>query len=397
VVRGTRLRRLRLCFAGGVLLGLGFLTKLWLITPYVLGACGFGLVQTTLARQRDDHPLHLRRSVTAIAAGFLLSASAHLALVAVLSPQDLRHWIESVYLGIFSGSGVTGAKLSGTSDASAQPVWYYPAVLYRQHSHLLPLIAFGLPALLRRGHVHAVSALAIAFGASLGVVALSVPEVKEPLYVLAVAPPWYALAGVSLAELESDSPMHQPANRATVEAVLWIMALAVIAAFAWWFAAPDTLSLRAVVMHAAGMLACGALGIAWATRRSVALPLLCACAIALGAFIVDSARDRRADTYRALASALRPLLDGAAPAYPSFAAPHSRLLMGYVDHAGIDWPAQTPGDVLSDVSLRAFLVGPQEQARPGFDQVLTALQNRCVELSLPASEHRLFQSSAADR
>ena len=53
-----------------------------------------------------------------------------------------------------------------------------------------------------------------AFGAALAVVMLSVPAVKEPLYVLAVVPLGYVLAGVCLAELETDDKKHGTANRA---------------------------------------------------------------------------------------------------------------------------------------------------------------------------------------
>jgi hypothetical protein len=289
---------------------------------------------------------------------------------------------------------VTGGKLSGASTDAGRPIWYYPAVLYEQHFYLLPLILFGLPALLRRAQTHAISALGLAFGAWLGVVVLSVPAVKEPLYVLAVAPPWYVLAGVCLAELESESATHQVANRVIVQTVLWTMAFAVLASVLWKLSDPTAMSLFALALHAAGMLGCAALGFAWSMRRPLVVPLLCACGVALGVFIFDAERDRAADPYRAVSNALRPLLANAAPAYPSFVASHSKLLMGYLDRAGNDWPLQAPGAALSETAARAFVVGPAEQGRTDFEGVLSELKERCVERPVLAAGHRLFEPAA---
>ncbi|MGD8863710.1 MAG: glycosyltransferase family 2 protein, partial [Myxococcales bacterium] len=86
--RGTAARRPAVCMAGGALLGLGFLTKMWLVVPYVFAVCGFILVQTTVVRAREQRPLWLRRSVIGGAVGFALVATLHLLFVAAVSPQD---------------------------------------------------------------------------------------------------------------------------------------------------------------------------------------------------------------------------------------------------------------------------------------------------------------------
>jgi dolichol-phosphate mannosyltransferase len=231
-VRGTTTRQRALCALGGALAGLGFLTKMWLIVPYALAACGFVLVQTTLARAREDAPLALRRSVIAGALGFAATASLHLVAIAWLAPQDLGHWLRSVYLGIFSGEGITGGKLSaqGVWSQDLRPASYYPLLLLREHGHLLPLLVMGLPALVRRGRTHAISMLAMAAGSALAIVVLSVPLVKEPLYLLATLPLLYALAGTALSELEADPPKHGPGNR-TIAQVAGV--LAALLAFGW--------------------------------------------------------------------------------------------------------------------------------------------------------------------
>jgi putative flippase GtrA len=391
VVRGTRLRKPALCLVGGALLGLGFLTKLWLIVPYALAGFGFALVQTTLARSRDDHPLMLRRSLGATMFGFGIVASAHLVSVALLAPGDLRDWVESVYLGIFSGRGITAGKLSGAADYAAKPAWYYPAVLYQHHFQLLPLVLFGLPALLRRNRVHATAALAMAFGAWLGVVVLSVPAVKEPLYVLAVTPLWYVLAGTSLAELDADARKWQVGNRVAIIAVLWLMLSAVAAGWVWCWLAPQSVPVSAALIHTAGMAICACMGLAWLAQRSLGASIALGSAVAFGSVLVSSLC-APPDPQRALADALRPALANATPAYPSFVAPHAKLLMGYLQRAGVSWDGKRVRDAGAPSDLRAFVVGPEQLGAPEFAPVLRALEARCSERPLPTStpRHRLF-------
>lgn len=279
--RGTRVRKLSLCFAGGALLGFGFLTKMWLTVPYALAACAFVLVQTTLVRARDAVPLRLRRSVLAALSGFALTAGLHLLFVAIASPSDLPFWVKSVYLGIFSGQGVTGSKLSALSLYVPKPLWYYPAVLYRDHFYLVPLTLFGLPALLRRTRPQAMLLLAMVFGACMGVVLLSVPAVKEPLYVLSVAPFLYLLAGTCLAELDDDSTKYTPANATAVQAALVFAGLSTLAIWVSALSHSGSVSVGYSGLHSLGMVVCAAVGITWLSRHRIATALLTACAFAV--------------------------------------------------------------------------------------------------------------------
>jgi 4-amino-4-deoxy-L-arabinose transferase-like glycosyltransferase len=389
-VKGTRARAPATCFAGGALLGLGFLTKMWLIVPYASAACAFVLVQATLLRAREELPLLLRRSVAAAACGFAISASAHLAFVALISPGDLPHWLRSVYLGIFSGHGVTGDKLSALGRYAQKPFWYYPARLYRDHFYLLPIALFGLPALLRRGHAHALGALAMAFGACIGVIVLSVPAVKEPLYVLSVAPLLYLLAGVSLAELESDTSKHRPANAAVVQAACMLAAFSVLCI---WIAhgigsVPGT---RYAWLHTAGMAACCILGAVWVARQQLTSALLACSALAIGVLAAIDYAEPPPRNERALAVALRTPLDRAAPAYPSFVAPNHKIITGYLQRAGAEWPPKDPDGVVDASALRAFVVGPDQLAQPGSAALVRQLEMRARELNVPgAPGYRVF-------
>ena len=387
-VRGTRARAPSLSFAGGALLGLGFLTKMWLIVPYVAATCAFVLVQSTLLRAREELPLMLRRSVFAAAAGLVLTASAHLAFVAATSSSDLPRWVGSVYLGIFSGHGVTGDKLSALRQYATKPFWYYPARLYRDHFYLLPLVLFGLPALLRRAHAHALSALAMAFGALIGVVVLSVPAVKEPLYVLSVAPLLYMLAGVSLAELDGDTTKHRPANVAIVQAALVLAALSALCVWISLLArASSPAATQYAWLHTAGVIGCCVAGLCWIKRRQLATAVLACAAITLCTVAVFEGA-RPAAPQRALSAALSPVLKDAAPAYPSFVAPHSKLLTGYLQRAGSEWPVRT-APPSNTPALRAFVFGPEQLASPDRAEFARKLAQTTREVTAPPG-YRVF-------
>jgi hypothetical protein len=251
-------------------------------------------------------------------------------------------------------------------------------VLYREHFHLLPLVLIGLPALLRRTRTYAVTVLAIAFGALLGVVLLSVPAVKEPLYVLAVLPPLYMLAGTCLAELERDSARYRPANTATAQAGIAIAALSAIAV--WITRAGSALQLEYAWLHSAGMLASAAVAAFWIARRQVMPAVIVICALALAGGALRGVAAQRSE-YASLARAIAPCLDSAEPAYPSFVAPHSKLLMGYLGRAGRDWPAAAHAlELLSAPSLQVFVFGAEQRGDRALDSVVERLERSEAEL-----------------
>jgi hypothetical protein len=371
-MRGTTERRRALCALGGALFGLGFLTKMWLFIPYALAACGFVLVQTTLARAREDEPLALRKSVIAGALGFAVTSSLHLVAVASLAPQDLAHWVRSVYLGIFSGEGITGGKLSaqGVWSQDLRPASYYPLLLLREHGHLLPLLVMGLPALVRRGRTYAFSVLAMAAGSALAIVVLSVPLVKEPLYLLATLPLLYALAGSALSELDADPPKHGPGNRTLAQLA---GVLAALLAFVWLGLAVFVDDAPRASLAACGMCASSLfVAVMVARRQSLAHGVLVAGLIGslTGAAL---ALTRPAAEASSFARFVRPRLEGAPHAYPSFIAPHSRIVMGYVDHAGMDVPRSLEELAARAPEMRVIALGPSDRARLDVEAVARAL------------------------
>ena len=181
---------------GGACLGLGFLMKLWLVTPFVLASLGLLAVVRLQRRQLALVP------VACITAGFLATASLLLAFVALRSPADVSLWLTQVYFAPFLGQSIGGSKLAGAGVPTqwSHPFWYYPAILYREHFFLFPLLLAALPALKRRATTEAGLLAAIGFGLA-SLIPLSRPAIKEPLYILGVLPFLYALAGLGVSAL----------------------------------------------------------------------------------------------------------------------------------------------------------------------------------------------------
>jgi putative flippase GtrA len=268
-VAGTRRRNRSLCLLGGALLGLGALSGAFLAIPYALASCAFVLVQTTLGRSREEQPLSLRRSVLAGVLGFGLAAGA-------------RGWLAGA--GLAGALGPVDLHVLRADDVTRPPLWAYLAELYRDYFYLLPLSLFGLPALLRRTRPHAIIVLAMAFAACLGLVMLSLTGVSQAQAVLAVAPFLYLMAGTSLVELDMDASTYRPANVVTVKSVTGLALGGAVLLWLMRLAGSSWITPRYALMHGAGMLACAGIGYAWSARRKLAVGLLLACALAIGAF-----------------------------------------------------------------------------------------------------------------
>jgi hypothetical protein len=254
------------CFAGGALLGLGFLTKMWLIVPYAFAVLFFCGAEASTVR-RTGTSLGLRRNFALLCAGFVLTASAHLVFVMLTAPQDLSPWIRSVYLG-----------------PALQPrsAFYYPLVLYRDHFYLLPVLVLGLSELLRMSQPRSVRMLATLAGACLSLVVLSVPAVKQPAYVLAVQPFLYALAALSLGALLRSSAKTGPANDAFARLSMWVAMLSAIAVVALhWSPWRQHLPGPYVLAHVFGVGLAVVLGRLWLRRRPILTGLTALCALGL--------------------------------------------------------------------------------------------------------------------
>ncbi len=387
-------RHLIVCFVGGTLLGCGFLTKMWLIVPYAFALIAFCVIEAASVRSLGMS-VGLRRSVAAGAVGFLITASSHLVFIAVVAPEDLPAWVSSVYLGIFSGQGVTGGKLSAVAEYAQRerPTLYYPLVLYRDHFYLVPLALFGLGELLRTPKPRTSRLLAMILGALVAVVALSVPAYKESRYVLAVTPFLYALAGLCLAAFARAPNKLQPATAAVVRLAMGLAILATVAvgiahvlgvssAFGRWY----------LGAHAFGALLCILLGELWMRTHFVTRQLAALSLIGLAGFAFAKFQFRD-DTppFRAIADVIAPHLASAPSAYPSFLASDHDVLQGYLDRDGIGVEGAAPA--VQGQALRAYVVAPYDAHVPGL-QLVPWLESHTQEvtsqLTKQGSGYRVF-------
>ncbi|HKU40953.1 MAG TPA: GtrA family protein, partial [Polyangiales bacterium] len=393
-VRGAWQRQLAVCLIGGALLGCGFLTKMWLIVPYAFALIAFCVIEAASARSKGQS-VGLRRSVAAGGVGFAVTATAHIVFTAFVSPQDLPAWLSSVYLGIFSGQGVTGGKLSAVAAYAnhERPMTYYPLVLYRDHFFLAPLCLFGLGELLRSPRPRSSRLLAMIVGALMAVVALSVPAYKEARYVLAVTPFLYALAGLCLAAFARAPDKLRPAAISVVRVTMTLAVIAtVIVAILHVLGVSSEFGRIFLLAHAFGALLCIVLGELWMRTRFVTRELAVLSVVGLSVTAIVQARFTDAPPpYRAIAQLMAPQLAAAAPAYPSFFASEHNVLQGYLDRTGAGYAELANPN---DSTLKAYVVAPQDARLPEAQQLLTWLlahaREVTGELSVPNSGYRVF-------
>lgn len=218
VVRATAERSVALSLLGGLLLGLGFATKMWLVLPAWLAT--LGLLTVRVYRSPRSVSDNAKLSALYVLSGLALGSASHLIFVALTAPSDLPLWVGQVYLAIFSGAGVTGEKLSEQGQATS--AWTYARFLLRDHGALLAPIVLGLPALTRRLDSHERAWIAASLGALGALVPLSVPAYKEPLYLLPALPFVYLLAALCVVAPdltpESKRRVDQGAARASLTA-----------------------------------------------------------------------------------------------------------------------------------------------------------------------------------
>ena len=365
VVRGVWERQRLRCLIGGVLVGLGFATKMWLMIPYAFALVAFSAGEAAFVRT-SGQSAGLRLSVLVAGVGFVVAATSHLLYVGLTAPADLPVWLNSVYLGIFSGHGVTGAKLSALQDYARhqRTALYYPLVLYRDHFFLLPLSLFGFGELLRVPQLRRRRLLAMIAGGLVAIVALSVPAYKDARYVLASTPFMYAFAGLCLSAFARSPDKLRPATVSVVRASMVIAGLAFVAVLILYgVGAPVKVGAGYVVAHAFGTLLCVILGELWMRKEAVTRLLGILAVVGLAGFAALHPRLYPAPPLAAIADVLAPHLQGTPPAYPSFVSWDAEALQGYTQHNGINFEDLGTGEQQlrrgqEDGRLKAFVFGP---------------------------------------
>lgn len=348
----------------GVLLGLAFLCKLWLVAPFAL-AC-VALVGFE------------RRSLPALAwlvAGASLTGSLHGLAVLAFAPADAGHWLQ-IYFG---RSLLERAGTTYVGGWVKHPAFYWSLLLHAS-ALAFPLAVAGAEAALRRWREPGPRAL-FAWAAALAL--LSAFAAKSGIYAYVIVPAWIGLAAFgawSLARggrpsllaigigLLASAPWLLPGEAGqrvqwTVWALAWVAALAAWAIVRRWPKAAVAAATALVALACAGGLA----------REAQRLPV-------------------RYNTpgLRELARAVEPALAHAPAGQECFVGPEAPALAFYTNRRGAYWwTPQMPwtrargAAIASDSTLRAFVVDTRDQMYGGSPDSTTLgwLERQCTEVT----------------
>jgi len=367
----------------GFLLGLSFLTKLWLAVPFMFAAAAiFGLRRITLCR------FELSDIYFAVITGvsFLLAASLHIIAVAIASPQDLWLWISRVYLGAFGGTAFNKFVTEGVPANWIHPFWYYPGILYRDHFFLLPLALLGLPFLVKRANRTMVIPLGMVIAGLSSIVLFSFPAVKEPLYILGGTCFCYIFTGFSLSSVVGVEVVEGALLRKTILVVLVlcvVLAVGVLAAFTMNMK-PDDLTAHYAIVHTSVLLAICVFCVllmrhptAYAARAFTAIFLVALGLSALFNIYGKSPRDR------VIANVIRPYVECRRPQDISFISPNFKSLQAYLYRQGRYWTRAgivPPEPVVGELrKYNAFVLGPDELGNPDMRPLLLCLEENFQE------------------
>jgi 4-amino-4-deoxy-L-arabinose transferase-like glycosyltransferase len=127
--------RTRWAILGGIAFGCGFLSKLWLVGPFILAASL--LILEHWYRRRENRMI---AGLGVAAMSFLIVAASHLLFVLWLAPPSLPHW-ENIYF-IFSMKGRAGG-VGYDPDMWYRPWWFYIAAVFKGSFFGLPLVFLG--------------------------------------------------------------------------------------------------------------------------------------------------------------------------------------------------------------------------------------------------------------
>jgi hypothetical protein len=374
-------------FIGALCIGVSFELKLWLCGPLALA------IATALGIRAWEAPIALsRKLLTLFLFGLvsLLPAAAHLLAIAAVYPQDLAFWLKDVYFGVFTGSGVSGTKLSGAGIAAGwvHPFWYYAPVIYRDHFFLMPIFALGLGSVLSDKTVNR-RLLWILLAGVAGLVPLSLYSTKEFLYILTCATLLYLVAAVCLAALVRRLASGEGLDPLSLKfgvAVIGGLLLLVPVAYARHIQ-PEKITGAFVVAHS---LVFGlALVLLWWRGRRHTLPLeriICAgcAAFITGAFIFHVVTWKPQD--KTIAEVIQASVQPNRPQVLSLISSNFRVYQFLTFRKGCYWDevplADGPEKVLAEpkfASVRAFVVDLKEEKQQEMAAWLRWLETHAVE------------------
>jgi hypothetical protein len=280
-------------------------------------------------------------------------ASLQLVAVALFQSRDFAHW-RDIYFG-FSLLGRTSG--SGYADYWLLPPAFYWSLLVHALTLLLPLVAIGLDAAVRRLDEPAPRALLIWVA---GTLVLSAFAVKSGAYAFVIVPGWVALAALGAHALARG---HRPSW--VLLGLVFLAASPPVAALREESTVPIPVPLWLGVWAAAGLaLVVARRATQGARAAAVALVVLAAA----GGLYRESQRlpvRYHVPGYRAVVAALGPRLAPVAPNRLCLVTPEAPALGYYLFRTARywgtpvhPWRAEEGAALAADSALRAFVVDP---------------------------------------
>jgi 4-amino-4-deoxy-L-arabinose transferase-like glycosyltransferase len=310
--------RLTSAALAGVALGLGFLSKLWLILPF-----GAAVALLLLSRLPDEKLGKIVRDAALGFVVFLIVAGSHLLLLRLLSPESLKIWLGTYF------QGAAATRVGGAGyDPSLwyKPWWFYLGALFKGTFFGLPLLFLGIADLIRRRRFLVLGCAAWLVGP---VFVLSLFKVKEAAYISQAYPALVLLMACGLLPfLETMRPL---------EVALSALASIVLAGF---FFVVGVVTRTQVVM----MLALYALYLAAAPlklllpgwRKRAAIAAAMATLLLADAVVVQRALAHRTN-YREVAAYFKPRVGPLRPGTVTFTSPEFSAIGFYLFRQGEYW------------------------------------------------------------
>jgi 4-amino-4-deoxy-L-arabinose transferase-like glycosyltransferase len=302
----------------GVALGLGFLSKLWLILPF-----GAAVALLLLARLPEGKAGRTTRDVAIGLAAFLIVAGSHLLLLRLLSPESLAIWL-GTYFQSAASTRVGGAGYD--PNMWYKPWWFYFGALFKGVFFGLPLVFLGTAELVRRRRYLLLGCAAWLVGPAF---VLSLFKVKEAAYVNQAYPALAILMACGVLAFFETVGTLQVALSAVVS----------IALAAFFFAVGVVTRTQFLMMMVLYLLYLGAAPAKlmlprWRKLAAVAAGL--ATLLLTDAVVVQRHLSRRTH-YREIATYFRPRVGPLRPGTAIFTSPEFAALGFYLFRQGEYW------------------------------------------------------------
>jgi len=311
----SRSRYAALC---GAALGLGFLSKLWLVLPFCAASA-----LLLVSRLPDGKLAKLARDAGLGLVSFLIVAGSHLLLLRLLAPGSMKTWLATYFLSAAT-TRVAGAGYD--PRIWYKPGWFYFGTVFKAQLFALPLLFAGIAELVRRRQFLALGCAAWLIGP---VFVLSLFKVKEAPYICAAYPAMALLVACGLHSFFRDTRPMEVA----------LSSLAAVAASVYFFVV-GALSLAQLAMllalYAFSLLAAPARWFSPVWRKRAALAAALATLLFADGVVVWRQLQHRT-YYREIASYFKPRVGPLRAGVPIFTAPDFPALSFYLFRPGEYW------------------------------------------------------------